>query len=364
MMVMSRVMIAAAIVVAFAAAPPLEAQGNNKGVSMKLSRELAPPGGIAQVKLLVTEPKPITTGRMVLSFAFDDIEGIAIGEPTAAGMAVDSVGGVALTLSSPTGVLGLAPDYPIVMIAGRVPATATVGTRLPASFGGQIVLVDPTGATYPLHVKDGSVDVGGSLWIGDVQPGSAALAAGDLVSIYGGGFDATSRVKLEETAIAQTAVQSTSRIDVVLGQDAVMHALGVRLRTRTGGEVTYYSYQRTRPSGASSDPLLAATVPLFPAQQHMIASVPIGATTVGLALQNLGGVDTVAGIELINAAGATTATGSIIVPAGMFVVRSGTELVGTALAGTGRLRISTAAPLQVLGVNVDGAGNVTAAFPQ
>src|SRR4051794_24471445 len=52
------------------------------GVSLAVSREVAPPSGIAQVKVSVTEPRPITTGGMLFNFGgFDDFVGIAVMSP-------------------------------------------------------------------------------------------------------------------------------------------------------------------------------------------------------------------------------------------------------------------------------------------
>ena len=50
------------------------------GVSLKVSSEIAPPGGIAQVKISVTEPRPISTGGMFFSTSLD-FAGIAGDEP-------------------------------------------------------------------------------------------------------------------------------------------------------------------------------------------------------------------------------------------------------------------------------------------
>src|SRR6185436_6952705 len=75
-----------AAIVAVAAAPNLTIPTLNAGVeppfagvSLKIGNETVEPGGIAQVKLFVTEPKPISTARNRLSLGgFSSFEGIAL----------------------------------------------------------------------------------------------------------------------------------------------------------------------------------------------------------------------------------------------------------------------------------------------
>ena len=49
--------------------------------TIRVSSETVPPGGLAQMKVLITSPKPITSGDMSLDLsavAFDSIDGIAL----------------------------------------------------------------------------------------------------------------------------------------------------------------------------------------------------------------------------------------------------------------------------------------------
>ena len=47
------------------------------GAELRLSRESANPNGIAQIKVSLTEPKPISTGFYDFSGGFDDFMGIS-----------------------------------------------------------------------------------------------------------------------------------------------------------------------------------------------------------------------------------------------------------------------------------------------
>src|SRR5690348_17588364 len=54
-------------------------------VSLHIPNETAPPGGLAQMKFMVTEPTPISTGGPSLAFAaatFDAVWGIELFSPT------------------------------------------------------------------------------------------------------------------------------------------------------------------------------------------------------------------------------------------------------------------------------------------
>src|SRR5690242_7837436 len=96
--------------------------------TVRVSSEVAPPGGIAQVKVLLTSPKPITSGGMfadLSAVSFDSIDGISLfsstGDVEAA--AIVSAGKVNVTFTSPNGTFGTDLDYPILTIAVRLSST-------------------------------------------------------------------------------------------------------------------------------------------------------------------------------------------------------------------------------------------------
>src|SRR5947209_7033895 len=54
-------------------------------VALFIPNESAPPGGLVQMKFMVTEPTPISTGRPILNFdttVFDNVWGIEVFNPT------------------------------------------------------------------------------------------------------------------------------------------------------------------------------------------------------------------------------------------------------------------------------------------
>jgi hypothetical protein len=348
------------------------AQVPDAGVSLKISMETAPPGSIVQMKVRLTEPQPIVTGRALLSFPGFDIEGIA-GSRDSAGMAVVRGGEIALSVLS-TGAFAMDPDYPALLtVTVRVPPDAPPDTLFPMTLDrSSLELVDLTGAVYPAEIKDGYLlttgDLstgGGAISVSDVVPGSAALPAGSTLSIFGTGFRRHTRVKLKETLLAQVMYVNPGQINVVLAEPARMHGKAIRVRNEDGSEVTYFSYQRTRPSGSSADPVLRDVVPMFPAETSSLqGSVQLADTTVGIAVQNLEATDTLIFAELIDGAGGAVAAGQIEVPANSYVVRAVSEIFGLPYSGTGQVRLVGVSPVQILGVDVDPTGAVSPRLPQ
>src|SRR6185436_2210178 len=133
------------------------------------------------LKLEVTEPKPISTGRMFMQFdGFGDFAGIAALSPNndAYGVAQIRGSGIRFVINSPSAAAGTASDYPILTNAARVPATAPLGSVLPVTVGGNAIrITGPNGVLYAANVKDGAVNVERVISIDDVIPGSATVPA-------------------------------------------------------------------------------------------------------------------------------------------------------------------------------------------
>src|SRR5580698_1074327 len=100
--------------------------------TIRVSSETTPPGGMAQMKVLLTSPKPITSGNMDLDMSdvsFDSIDGIALFNSTGdvGGAAVVKNGKVNVQFTSPKATLGLDADYPLLTVALTMSQFATRG---------------------------------------------------------------------------------------------------------------------------------------------------------------------------------------------------------------------------------------------
>lgn len=344
--------------------PPAGAQAGAGILSIKTSREAAPPGAIAQVKVFITEPKPITSGRAGLSFAsFSDIEGIALGETDAAGIAIVNGADIALTIVSPSGTYGMDGDYPVLTIAGRVALDAPIGQRVPATLDpAALRFIDPSGMLYEVEVNDGYLVAGGVLSVGDVVPGSATLPAGATVSVFGTGFTPATKVVFKETLLAGVRFVNEGQMDVILAEPTSMHGKPVRVRSDKA-TTTYFSYQRTRPFNRSGHPVLRHVVPLFPASTTLNATIGLASATAGIAVQNLEESSAFPVAELLDGTGAILASTVIEVPANQFVVREIAELFGIPGVTGGVVRLVSDTPVQIMGVDLEATGAASPRLP-
>ena len=360
-----RATVATAVAV-LAASVALVAQEPSNIVSLKVAPESAPAGEIAQMKVRITEPKPITTGGGRFGSGFSRIEGIALTSPArdVAGAAVVHGGDVVINMVSPSGTFGMEPDYPALTIAGRVP-NASLGTRFPMTIdAGALRLFDASGTLYPVEAKQGTLTVGSGLSVGNVVPGSANLPAGAVVSIFGTGFQPRTHVRFKEIELAQVRYVSARRIDVVLAQPAHMHGVAVRVKNPDGQEVFYFSYQRTTRVGTTVDPVLAATYPIFPTSTTRAATVRLPSGSSGLAVQNPGAISTTVFAELLTASGQPLAAGVLSVPGDSYVVRRASEVFGFTHAGAVLVRLRAVDPVQALGIELTSAGSALPILPQ
>jgi hypothetical protein len=331
------------------------------GVGLSVSNETAPPGATTQVKISVTEPKPILTGGGSLDFsAFDGVFGIAIIAPggDTFGVALERGTNVALSVLSPAANFGMNVDYPILTIAGHVPATAPAGAKfvLPID-AAAFHFLDSTGAAYPLEANPGQLTIGNGVAIGNVSPGSAVVQAGGVVTITGTHFVPNTSIVFKEAKLAQVRFVSATRIDVVLAQTVTMHGMTVIAKNPDNSQATYFSYERTHAMSPSSDPVLRFAVPLFPPKTEMTALIPLPAPrpgfTYGVALQDIDAAGAFATIQLVDSDGNTLASTSANVDPSTFLVRELSELFGPLPSNARGVRVLSSAPIEVMGIAAD-----------
>ena len=344
-----------------AAAVPLVA-----GVELGIRNVSAPAGGTAQVQVAVTEPKPISTGDF--GFDFGDFAGIALFSPGSDALGVAVAQGNFLTVSivSPAATLGTDLDAPFLTVSKRIPATAPAGTTFPIGFlGAGLRLLDPSGAVYLATANPGSVQVAPGPSIDTVRPGSADLTEGSVVRLTGQGFTPRTKVRFDETLLADVQYVDSQHIDVVLASPVRMHGLRIKAENPDGSRTRYYSYERTQRQGTSADPILRNVVPLFSSRPGTddtlvdIASVPTG-----LALQNLETTPALVHVELLAPDGKALAATNLLLQRQHFVVSEISELFNIQYAPSMVVRVTSHKPIQVMGVAIDPSGDVTPVVPR
>ncbi len=331
-------------------------------VSIKVSQETASPGGLAQMKIRMTDAKPIITGRARLSLVgLASVEGIRLVSPDddAAGVAVVRGTDIALSVVSPNGTFGMDSDYPLVTIVGRVPIDASIGETFPVVVHPEALrLVGPTGGSYVAEIDQGQLVSWPSLAIYDVVHGSATLPAGSTVSIYGSHFQPETEIRFKESeaSVRQVLYLSPTRIDVILDDITPMHGMEIEARNPDGSRVTYFSYQRTSQSGRSTHAVLHDVVPVFRSRTMRQATLQLAGAAVGVALQNLNAADATVQLEWMTSAGVHVASAKLTVPANKFVVRELQEIFHLQSGADVVVRLGSTTPVQVLGVSVDSTG--------
>jgi hypothetical protein len=391
------------IAAVFALALVVRADG--PGLSLRIRDEAAPAGSVVQIKLDVTEPKPISTGRgkirirstrantvavlaeQISGLSFNHVVLMNAGQDTY-GVATVEPDGLSFDVVSPSSAFGTPVDMPILGIAATIGSSESNGSSFvlaidPTAAGFR----DPSGAVYPNEIQDGVLTVSsGAISISDVKPGSALVPAGGVVRITGANFTPDTRLDFNEVAIAQQSFISSTRIDVVLAQAALMH--GRRIRARNDGdngeqksETEYYAWQRTSAAGASNDAIFGRIVPLFAPATYTDATVTLprrvsrrqravrpsrpggtGSARSGFALQNLQAGNAVVSIELLDAAGHPYAVNTVSIGPDQYLVREVGEVFGI-VAPPSALRIRSNQPLQILGLTIDSSGNAAALPP-
>jgi hypothetical protein len=331
------------------------------GAELRVSKETTNPGGIAQIKLSLTEPKPISTGYYDFSGGYD-LMGISLFDPANAtyGLAWFAAGGLRVVTSSPLSTFGMSnPDYPILTLTVRVPAAARLGSVLPVHLDGAALrLVDPAGNPYPTKVTDGSIAVQTTAAVEDVIPGSDVVEAGGTIRILGRNLSSDMKISVDEVTARQTLVVSPSEIDIVVGAPTVMHARGIHYRTKFG-RADYYSYQRTHDASSSVYPVLNTLEPLFPGTDSEDVSLALPAAAAdeiqAILVQNSHLEPVFVTFSRLTTTGEIEQANPIEIPAASRLALGVSEIFGSACAGACAVNITATDAIHAMGVVVDPA---------
>lgn len=342
-------------------------------LSLSVSKETAAPGGMAQVKVFITEPTPVSTGGGSYTFdAYASVDGIALMNELedVAGIALVRGTQVNLSFTSPSATFGMDPDYPVLTVAGRIPANAAVGVKYPLVFDASSLQVyDASGNLYAIEAKAGHLITAPGVSIHDVVPGSAVVPAGGTVTIRGSSFDPRTEIKFKEVRLSGVTYVSPNEIRVTVATTTHMHGQMIRAANPDGTRSVYFSYQRTRADSPSTDPVLQFAVPLVPPAAVTAAEVGFPAaalaTTYGIGVQNIETADAAITFTLVDAAGNVVTTADALLPPSRYIVRELSELFGVAPDAACTVRVSSSVPVQVIGATADQtAGTASPILPR
>ena len=330
---------------------------------VRVTSETAPAGGMAQVKVLLYSPQPISSGGMDLTLAdysFNSVDGIALfsGTGDVAGSAVIDNGRIYVQFTSPKATFGTAGNYPLMAVTLGVSPDAQIGNTYPVSLSASSsIWRNLLGSGIPVNILPGSITVGGSLNISNVIPGGGKLPAGATFRIIGSGFSNKTRVQL--TGVGSSSIQyiGSTEIQVTVSQAATLDGMMVQLVNPDGFSDTYYSYLRGIPLGQTTHPLLTRTVPVFSINTAVDATLPSTISPqvnpdyfTALALQNPQPGPATVTIEAHSASGGLTASAQVTLPAYARYTREVSEILGATLPTGSYLHVVSTLPVQMLGL--------------
>ena len=328
--------------------------GSNNQVSLHIPTEMAPPGGVVQMKLMVTAPTPISSGGPRLSFdsTFDAVWGIELFNPTGDvnGAAVINGSQVNVFYTTSSGPQGT--DYPIMTVALHVRPDALPGSQTQFS-------LDPAstwilGLLGPATLKPmtpATVTVGGTISITNVVPGGGLLPAGSVVNIQGMGFQPNTQIQLNAIKASSIAVIGPNQIQFTLAEATNMTGQKIQLVNPDGSQDTYFSYMRGIPLFASNYALLQNTVPIFSSLTHSSATyAPMDAwlpsQITGIAVQNPNPAPAVVTVSLYSAQNVQVGGSTINVPAGYRFIAETSEVTNAAPQVGSYVVVTSTQPVQ------------------
>jgi hypothetical protein len=331
--------------------------------TIRVTSESAPPGGMAQMKVLLTSPKPITSGNMDLDMSdvsFDSIDGIALfnSNGDVGGAAVVNGGKVNVQFTSPNGTFGATEDYPLLTVALTLSQSAQPGQVFPVTLNPSASIWDDLlGAPIAFEFQQGTITVGGSVSITNVVPGGGTLPGGGVFSIFGMGFSPKTKVSIRELNASSIQYVSPTEFRVTLREAGILDGALITVQNPDNSIDTYYSYMRGVPAGQSNRSLLARTVPVFSINTAFEATLPPTISSqvnpnyfTALALQNPNPASADITVEAHSANGALNGSTVVTLPSGARISREVSEWFGATLPTGGYLHIVSAQPVQMLGL--------------
>lgn len=337
--------------------PPGPGKWKYPGLWLKVTDEAAPAGGVAQIHITLTEPKPIIRTRLLLEFdesAVEDILSVSIFSESgeAMGTAIRKGNLLRIEAASPAGELGNSEEYPVFTATVRLKAGLAPGTRSAFRILPESVFLDANGADWVVTDNaPGSLTVEGSLSIEDIVPGAGLVRAGTPIRILGSGFRPWSKVEIYYAPAMKVTYVSATELLVTLAEDFQIDQRKVEVVNPDLTERAFFTHVRGAEASGSTYDLLSATKPMFSHKTWRQASMALPETLgqdghfAGIALQNPGLEPVVVRLGI---GGFATSVTLLVAEK---LVRSLDELFPSLLAAPGMtLRVEASAPVQILGL--------------
>jgi hypothetical protein len=328
-------------------------------ISLHIPDESAPPGGVVQMKMLVTEPSPVSSGGpRFAAFSGALVLGVQLFDPSGDVNGVAMVGSSMVNVAyiSSTGTQG--SDYPIMAVALQLPSNLSIGTKLPFS-------LDPSstwtlgllGTATMKPISPATITVGGSISITDVVPGGGLQPAGTVISVRGIGFQSGTQVQLSNMKASSISVVSPQEIQIVLAEPTQVNGKKIQVTNADGSSDTYFSYMRGVRLGQSSQRLLASALPIFSTSTYSQATFSSGDLSAsefsGIAVQNPNPGSATVTFTLFSSSNVALGSSTMVIPSGTRIMRETSELTGAAPQPGSYLVVSSDISVQMFGFQGD-----------
>jgi hypothetical protein len=334
-------------------------------VSVHTLNERDPAGGWVQIKNLISQPRPISSGGARLESDGFSIAGAAVFSPLGdtAGTAIEQSGSVVVEVVSPSVDFASGTDGPVLVVTLNIPTTATTGSVFPIGINAGSIFQSSTGAAIFGEPKPGILAIGGSISVNGVYPGGGTWPAGTVVSVIGSGFLPTTKI-WSRMKIGPAIYVSPTEVEFTLQEAATLDAQPIQVENQDGSKVLYYLYLRGKPIQTPSRVLLQSTDPMYPTQTHLSATVgPLPALQsfqfTALAIQNPGADSATITLQLQR----TGETNTIILPSGARVMDEISVLLGGASVLPGDIvQMSATSGVSIFGIQGDENLNTVTPF--
>lgn len=337
-------------------------------ISLHIPNESAPPGGVVQMKMLVTDPSPVSSGGpRFAAFNGASVVGIQLFNPTGDVNGVAMLGSPMVNIAyvSSTGTQG--SDYPIMTVALQIPSNVSIGTTLPFSLDSSSTwTLGLLGTATMKPITPATITVGGSISITNVVPGGGFQPAGTVVSVRGIGFQSGTQVQLSSIKASSISVISPQEIQIVLAEPTQMTGKKIQVTNPDGSSDTYFSYMRGVPFGQSNQPLLASALPIFSSSTYSRAVFSSGdlATSEfnGVAVQNPNSAPATVTFTLISSSNVALGSSTIVIPSRTRIMHETSELTGAAPQPGSYLAVSSDVSVQMFGFQADNVNGTVVPY--
>lgn len=338
----------------------VSAIGAKTGVCLTVSSETVPAGGIAQVKVFLTEPKPIVRTSMAARYSssfFGDVFGIAAGRGLS-GVAKVGAGQLRIELSA-FSKAGLDSDYPLLTFAvstqPNLPKGATASVSLDFANSSWI---GPSGQPYPeTELKNGSVTIDGTMYVSNVIPGGGTLAPGETFRVTGAGFVKDMKARGDEVRLQSS---TPNELVMVARKRAVLDGELLRFESKNH-KVEYFSYVRAQKTRFSTHPALSGMVPVFSTNASLQSVADIlrsPGTVTAIGLQNPTPNVQRLHVDALDARGQSLKSAIVELGPRQVTFRTAEEIFGGPMpAGSSSIQVQSTAAFQLSVAEVDTGGS-------